>query len=50
MLTIGLKGTIEQKLEWIFNLYDIQKTGYIDKDDLQEVVRVGPESILDDSN
>lgn len=31
-LSILLRGTIQEKLNWAFNLYDINKDGYITKE------------------
>lgn len=31
-LSILLRGTVEEKLNWAFNLYDINKDGYITKE------------------
>ena len=39
-LSIQLKGTIEEKLEWAFNLYDLDGTGFIEKNELVEIARV----------
>ncbi|KAL7981250.1 hypothetical protein Chor_002146 [Crotalus horridus] len=32
-LSILLRGTVHEKLSWAFNLYDINKDGYITKED-----------------
>lgn len=40
MLTINLKGTMEQRLEWTFNLYDIGNTGYIERSELLDIIKV----------
>lgn len=37
-LSILLRGTVHEKLRWTFNLYDINKDGYINK----EVSELGP--------
>lgn len=34
-LSILLRGTVQDKLNWAFNLYDINKDGYITKEVLQ---------------
>ena len=31
-LSILLRGTVREKLQWTFNLYDINKDGYINKE------------------
>lgn len=31
-LSILLRGTVHEKLNWAFNLYDINKDGYITKE------------------
>lgn len=31
-LSILLRGTVHEKLKWAFNLYDINKDGYITKE------------------
>lgn len=31
-LSILLRGTVHEKLRWTFNLYDINKDGYINKE------------------
>ena len=38
MLSIQLKGNLQQKLEWAFDLYDIEKTGYISKKEVGEMI------------
>lgn len=43
-LSILLRGTIQEKLNWAFNLYDINKDGYITKE-----VRANSEMSPDDS-
>jgi len=39
-LSIQMKGTLDEKLEWAFNLYDIDGTGFIEKNELVEIARV----------
>lgn len=39
-LSILLRGTVHEKLRWTFNLYDINKDGYINKE--VSVLRPGP--------
>jgi Ca2+-binding EF-hand superfamily protein len=38
-LSIQLKGTLEEKLEWAFNLYDLDGTGFIERNELVEIAR-----------
>ena len=40
MLSIQLKGNLQQKLEWAFDLYDIEKNGYISKEEVLEMISV----------
>lgn len=35
-LSILLRGTVQEKLNWAFNLYDINKDGYITKEVIHE--------------
>ncbi len=35
-LSILLRGTVQEKLNWAFNLYDINKDGYITKEVILE--------------
>lgn len=37
-LSILSRGTIDEKLRWIFNLYDINKDGKVTKDELLMVI------------
>lgn len=37
-LSILLRGTIDEKLRWIFSLYDINKDGKVTRDELQLVI------------
>lgn len=39
-LSILLRGTLREKLEWTFHLYDINKDGYINRE-----VRLGSKSV-----
>lgn len=41
-LSILLRGTVHEKLRWTFNLYDINKDGYINKE-----VRLFPTNVVD---
>ena len=34
------KGSVEEKILWSFHFYDIHRTGYIDKEDMEKVRRV----------
>jgi len=38
-LSVQLKGTLEEKLEWAFNLYDLDGTGFIERSELIEIAR-----------
>ncbi|KAF4105158.1 Kv channel-interacting protein 1 isoform X1 [Onychostoma macrolepis] len=38
-LSILLRGTTTEKLEWTFNLYDINKDGYITKEEMTDIVK-----------
>ncbi|XP_047441316.1 Kv channel-interacting protein 1-like isoform X3 [Mugil cephalus] len=38
-LSILLRGSITEKLQWTFNLYDINRDGYINKDEMTDIVR-----------
>ncbi|XP_069657345.1 calsenilin-like [Haliaeetus albicilla] len=38
-LSILLRGTVHQKLKWAFNLYDINKDGYITKEEMLEIMK-----------
>lgn len=39
-LSVQLKGSLEERLEWAFNLYDIDGTGFIERQELVEIARV----------
>lgn len=39
-LNIQLKGSYEEKLNWLFDLYDVEKTNYISRDEALEIVQV----------
>ncbi|XP_039511025.1 A-type potassium channel modulatory protein KCNIP1 isoform X5 [Siphateles boraxobius] len=38
-LSILLRGTTTEKLQWTFNLYDINKDGYINKEEMTDIVK-----------
>ncbi|NXS48046.1 CSEN protein, partial [Balaeniceps rex] len=38
-LSVLLRGTVRQKLEWAFNLYDINKDGCITKEEMLEIMK-----------
>ncbi|CAL8327411.1 unnamed protein product [Lota lota] len=38
-LSILLRGTIQEKLNWAFNLYDINKDGYITKEEMLDIMK-----------
>ncbi|KAK6474748.1 Kv channel-interacting protein 1 isoform X1 [Huso huso] len=37
-LSILLRGSVREKLSWTFNLYDINKDGYINKEEMTDIV------------
>jgi len=39
-LSAQLKGSFEDKLKWLFGLYDADATGYISKEDLSNMITV----------
>ena len=39
-LSVQLKGTMEDKLAWLFNLYDLDNTGHIQRKELEQMVMV----------
>nr|XP_020019965.1 Kv channel-interacting protein 1 isoform X3 [Castor canadensis] len=38
-LSILLRGSVYEKLRWTFNLYDINKDGYINKEEMMDIVK-----------
>ncbi|XP_055498532.1 Kv channel-interacting protein 1-like isoform X1 [Leucoraja erinacea] len=38
-LSVLLRGTAHEKLTWTFNLYDINKDGFINKEEMTDIVR-----------
>ncbi|XP_053716420.1 Kv channel-interacting protein 4-like isoform X2 [Synchiropus splendidus] len=38
-LSILLRGSIQEKLNWAFNLYDINKDGYITKEEMLDIMK-----------
>uniref|UniRef100_A0A8C2E5I6 Kv channel-interacting protein 4 n=1 Tax=Cyprinus carpio TaxID=7962 RepID=A0A8C2E5I6_CYPCA len=38
-LSILLRGTVQEKLNWAFNLYDINKDGYITKEEMFDIIK-----------
>ncbi|XP_036913646.1 Kv channel-interacting protein 1 isoform X1 [Sturnira hondurensis] len=38
-LSILLRGTVHEKLRWTFNLYDINKDGYINREEMMDIVK-----------
>ncbi|XP_052010905.1 Kv channel-interacting protein 1-like isoform X1 [Xyrauchen texanus] len=38
-LSILLRGTTTEKLQWTFNLYDINRDGYINKEEMMDIVK-----------
>ncbi|XP_069976462.1 Kv channel-interacting protein 4 [Penaeus vannamei] len=37
-LSVLLKGTLQERVNWIFNLYDINNDGYITREELIDIV------------
>lgn len=37
MIKITRNGTMEERLRWIFNIYDLDSNGYISKDEMEQV-------------
>ncbi|NWY97034.1 CSEN protein, partial [Loxia curvirostra] len=38
-LSVLLRGTEQQKLKWTFDLYDVNKDGYVSKEDMLEIMK-----------
>ncbi|XP_066839658.1 calsenilin isoform X3 [Anser cygnoides] len=38
-LSVLLRGTVQEKLNWAFNLYDINKDGFITKEEMLEIMK-----------
>ncbi|XP_035275619.1 Kv channel-interacting protein 4-like isoform X1 [Anguilla rostrata] len=38
-LSILLRGSVQEKLNWAFNLYDINKDGYVTKEEMLDIMR-----------
>ncbi|XP_071288720.1 Kv channel-interacting protein 4 isoform X2 [Agelaius tricolor] len=38
-LSVLLRGTVQEKLNWAFNLYDINKDGYITKEEMLDIMK-----------
>ncbi|KFO53519.1 Calsenilin, partial [Corvus brachyrhynchos] len=38
-LSVLLRGTEQQKLKWTFDLYDVNKDGYVTKEDMLEIMK-----------
>lgn len=49
-LSILLRGTVHEKLKWAFNLYDINKDGYITKEVLGWQACLSPTTTPDTAN
>jgi Ca2+-binding EF-hand superfamily protein len=37
-LSVLSRGTVDEKLRWTFQLYDINRDGYISKEEMKDVV------------
>jgi Ca2+-binding EF-hand superfamily protein len=37
-LSVLARGTVQEKLEWAFSLYDVNHDGYITRDEMMDVV------------
>ena len=40
-LSVQLKGSLQEKLEWTFNLFDLDHTNSISRDELVRMLKVG---------
>ncbi|XP_034079761.1 guanylyl cyclase-activating protein 1 [Gymnodraco acuticeps] len=38
-LSLVLKGGVQQKLRWYFKLYDVDRSGYIDQEELLQIIK-----------
>ena len=39
-LSMSLKGSFDEKLYWVFNLYDVDGDGYISTHEIKQIVQV----------
>ena len=45
-LSVQLKGNLQQKLEWAFDVYDIEKNGYITLEEVKEIMAVSSQATI----
>ncbi|XP_075257569.1 hippocalcin-like protein 4 [Convolutriloba macropyga] len=48
-LSVTSHGTMEEKLKWAFELYDLNKDGTITKGEMVELITVGPSCSINES-